>query len=103
MTRHFYKHRVTGVVGPLNDSFAAVFGDRFERVGDASTDATVTTNPETPVVDAPREIAQEPAPVTAEAAIENAAPSTIPADFSPETVTDDNTATTADAPKEASK
>jgi len=33
MTRHFYKHLGTGLVAPLNDSFAAVFGDRLERVG----------------------------------------------------------------------
>lgn len=42
MTRHFYKHKVTGVVAPLNDSFAAVFGDRFERVGAPEKDDTKT-------------------------------------------------------------
>lgn len=32
MTRHNYRHRETGIETVLNDSFAAVFGDLFERV-----------------------------------------------------------------------
>lgn len=53
--RHFYKHRVTGIVAALNDSFAAVFGDRFERVeapAKAETPDTSTT-PVAPETEAP--------------------------------------------------
>lgn len=39
--RHFYKHRETGIVAAMNDSFAAVFSDRLERV-DAPEKGEVT-------------------------------------------------------------
>jgi hypothetical protein len=42
MTRHFYKHSVTGLVASLNDSFAEAFGDKFERVGAPTNDTPKT-------------------------------------------------------------
>ena len=32
MSKHFYKHTVTGIVAELPDTFAAVFRDKLERV-----------------------------------------------------------------------
>lgn len=43
--RHFYMHRETGIVSSMNDSFAAVFGDRLERVDDPSTEDKVIDTP----------------------------------------------------------
>lgn len=45
--RHFYKHRETGIVAAMNDSFAAVFGDRLERVDAPAKDDVVTPAPDT--------------------------------------------------------
>lgn len=82
-TRHFYKHKVTGIVSPLNDSFAAVFGDRFKRVGaptgnTKTVENTVVTDDETPTIEVPADDQQ---------AVSDAKPDT----------------TTADAPKEGDK
>lgn len=41
--RHFYRHRETGIVAAMNDSFAAVFSDRLERV-DAPEKGEVNTS-----------------------------------------------------------
>jgi hypothetical protein len=43
--RHFYKSAETGIVAAMNDSFAAVFGDRLSRVDDPSTEETVIDTP----------------------------------------------------------
>jgi hypothetical protein len=52
--RHLYKSAVTGLVASLNDSFAAVFGDRLTRVDDEpKQEATPAAEPvvETPAPD----------------------------------------------------
>lgn len=53
-TRHFYKHKVTGLVAPLNDDFAAVFGDAFERISakDAKDAPTLDSQDESPTPEA---------------------------------------------------
>lgn len=38
MTRKLYRHTVTGVEQTLSDSFARIFGDRFELVERDATD-----------------------------------------------------------------
>lgn len=44
--RHFYKHRETGIVSAMNDSFAAVFGDLLERVDAPEKGDVVTPAPD---------------------------------------------------------
>lgn len=67
MTRHFYKHKITGIIAPLDDAFAEVFVGRFERVGDAT--------------DSPAPIGATPAPA-ADSAVAPA-PDAASADASP--------------------
>lgn len=81
--RHFYKHRETGIVAAMNDSFAAVFGDRLTRVEAPSNDVKADTSTTSTETAAPAE-AQAPVAAEAPAAVAE------PAAANPDNVTTDS-------------
>lgn len=61
MTKSFYRHSVTKIITQLDDTFAAVFGKRLEKVSERVAKAGTTVEENAAAIEAEHD-AEAPAP-----------------------------------------